>query len=163
MSLKQNQASSKKHWAGQPMRFSCKCSLTSATTGGLILAVSRQQLYCTSWTRAVSCRQLWKAGKRQQIRCRFLLARAPPSMSLLIFSDHTLICMSDAFTHEKSSEHSCVLFWRRVPWGFCLLFIPPSFSQSFDFSCRISLWEVTLNVVGQTMWWKQNVMRRGRL
>jgi len=66
--------------------------------------------------------------------------------------------------HMKSPLSTAVFCSdERGPWGFCLLFIPSPFSQSFDFSRPISLWEVTLNVVGQTMWWKQNVMRRGRL
>ncbi len=110
------------------IKASAKCiNVNVNVTGGRYL-LWLQLLYCTSWTHAVSCRQLWIGEKRQCICCRFLLAHAPPFVSLLIFSDHTFICMKDAFTHEKSSEHSCVLYWRRVPWGFCLLFIPSYFS-----------------------------------
>ncbi len=166
--VSKTKSSSKKPRAHQNewfLDFNASAAWPVHLTGGRYL-LWLQLLYCTSWTHAVSCRQLWIGEKRQRIRCRFLLAHAPPSVSLLIFSDHTFICMEDAFTHE--SPFSTAVFCTGE--GCLRVFVCSLFHLLFHNPLifpgawrNISEREVTLNVLGRTMWWKQNEMRRGRL
>lgn len=147
-------------------RFLCKCSLTSASHWGPILAVAAAAvLHKLNSCCLVQTALDWGKNVSTYAADFSLLKHHPPCPFSFSVTTHLFAWMM--YSHMKSLLGTAVF---RIEEGCPGVFVCSLFHLLFHNPLifpstwrNISVWEVTLNVLGQTMWWKQNVMRRGRL